>query len=107
VARKVGGTLEIKPTGHRTEVGTGVLAGGQGVGRVETVGTVELLVDGVEELVYAFLLGCLVAGVFFFLFFGEEERLPPREPLSLESAEPSGAFLARFWLGFFFDFEFC
>jgi len=74
---------------------------------VETIGTVELLVDGVEELAYAFLLCCLVAGIFFFLVFGEEERLPPREPLSLESAKPLGAFLARFWLGFFFDLVFC
>jgi len=84
-----------------------VWAGGQGGGGVKAIGTVELLVDGVEELAYAFLLCCLVAGDFFFLFFGEEECLPPCEPLSLESAEPSGAFLAQFWLGFCFDFVFC
>jgi len=46
----------------------GVLAGGQGVGGVEAVGTVELLVDGVEELAYAFLFCCLVVGVFFFFW---------------------------------------
>ncbi len=40
-------------------------------------------------------------------FFGEEECLLPCEPLPLESAEPSGVFLAQFWLGFFFDFVFC
>jgi len=77
------------------------------MGGVEAIGTVELLVDSVEELAYTFLFCCLVVGIFFFLFFGEEERLPPCEPLPLESAEPSGAFLAQFWLGFFFDFVFC
>jgi len=67
--------------------------GRQDVGGVESVGTVELLVDSVQDLFYSFLFCLCVVGIFFFLFFGKEECLPPCKPLPLESSESLGVFL--------------
>jgi len=81
--------------------------GRQDVGGVESVGTVKLLVDSVQDMLYSFLFCLHVAGVFFFLFFGEEECLLPCKPLPLELSKSLVVFFVRFWVGFFLDFVVC
>ncbi len=104
VADEVGWVLEIKPAGHQTEVEVGILMGREEVGGVETKCAVELVVDGAQELVYSSFFFCHLADCFLFLFFGQEDCFPLREPLPFESSKVTLAFALLLWVG---DFCFC
>jgi len=45
VAHKVRRSLEVEPARHQTKVQLGILVGGQGMGRVESIVAVELFID--------------------------------------------------------------